>query len=167
MISPDPTDPTTLRRAYGAFPSGVTAVCAIRDGVPVGMAASSFVSVSMDPPLVSVSVQHTSTTWPVLAEAPRLGLSVLGSGHGEVCTRLASKDGDRFAGTDHTISDDGAVLIDAAAAWLSCSVHDVVVAGDHDLVLLLVHELEVHEGVAPLVFHASQFRGLTGLPVSA
>lgn len=65
-----------LRRAFGCFPSGIT-VCALVDGTPVGMAASSFTSVSLAPPLVSVCIQHTSTTWPVLRNRPRLGLSVL------------------------------------------------------------------------------------------
>lgn len=53
-----------LRRAFGCFPSGVTAICAEIDGEPVGVAASSFTSVSISPPLVSVCMQHTSTTRP-------------------------------------------------------------------------------------------------------
>lgn len=55
-------DIAQLRRAFGCFPSGVTAVCAVVDGEPVGMAASSFTSVSMAPPLVSVCVQDSSAT---------------------------------------------------------------------------------------------------------
>src|SRR5918997_4998820 len=70
-------DPQELRRAYGCFPSGVTAICTLVDGAPDGMAASSFTSVSLDPPLVSVCVQNTSTTWPRLRHLPRLGVSVL------------------------------------------------------------------------------------------
>lgn len=86
-----------LRRAFGCFPSGVTAVCALVDGEPVGMAASSFTSVSVSPPLVSVCIQNISSTWPKLRRRPRLGLSVLAEGHDAACARLASKDGDRFA----------------------------------------------------------------------
>ena len=76
MIIPDPAKNSALRRVYGSHPGGVTAVCALRDGAPVGIVASSLVGVSMDPPLVSVCVQHTSTTWPLLADRPRTGLSV-------------------------------------------------------------------------------------------
>ena len=54
MIAAETTDQATLRTAYGTFPSGVIAVCALEDNLPVGIAASSFVSVSLDPPLVSV-----------------------------------------------------------------------------------------------------------------
>src|SRR5260221_1292831 len=87
-----------LRNAYGCFPSGVTAICAIVGGQPVGMAASSFTSVSLEPPLVSVCVQSSSRTWAVLKASKRVGVSVLGQTHGEVCRQLAAKTGDRFAG---------------------------------------------------------------------
>lgn len=163
MIIPNSTETLALRRAYGTFPSGVVAVCAVRDGVPIGIAASSFVPVSMDPPLVSICVQHTSTTWPRLADLPRLGLSVLGATHGEACRQLASKTGDRFAGIAHTRTDEGALLLHGAAAWLDCSVHATVAAGDHDLVLLRVEALQTHDAVRPLVFHGSRFHGLSTL----
>ncbi|MFI5627000.1 flavin reductase family protein [Nocardioides sp. NPDC051685] len=150
----------TLRAAYGCFPSGVIAVCALRNGQPVGMAASSFVAVSMEPALVSVCVQHTSTTWPQLADRPRLGLSVLGAGHDAACLQLAAKTGNRFAGLDWSATDDGAVFLQESATWLDCSIDQIVPAGDHDIVLLRVEGLEIHEGVGPLVYHASGFHNL-------
>jgi flavin reductase (DIM6/NTAB) family NADH-FMN oxidoreductase RutF len=52
-------DSRTLRNAFGCFPSGVTAICAMIDREPVGMSASSFVSVSLDPPLVLVCIQNS------------------------------------------------------------------------------------------------------------
>ena len=168
MISLDPvtgTDGTVdvprLRRAFGCFPSGVTSVCALRDGRPVGIAASSFTTVSTSPPLVSLCVQLSSTTWPLLADRPRLGLSVLGSTHGHTCRQLASKTGDRFAGVDWTSTVEGAVFLNGAAAWLDCTFHQIVRAGDHDLVLLEVKSLKVHDGVTPLIFHASAFHRLS------
>ena len=66
-------DEGELRRVFGCFPSGVIAVCAIVDGEPVGMAASSFTSVSVAPALVSICVQNTSTTWPRLRSAAEAG----------------------------------------------------------------------------------------------
>ena len=59
-------DDVLLRQAFGCFPSGVTAFCGMLGGVPEGMAASSFTSVSLDPALVSVCVANTSSTWPRL-----------------------------------------------------------------------------------------------------
>ncbi|MEY9964769.1 flavin reductase (DIM6/NTAB) family NADH-FMN oxidoreductase RutF [Streptacidiphilus sp. MAP12-16] len=152
--------PTTLRRVFGAFPTGVTAIAALVDGSPVGLAASSFTPVSLDPPLVSVCVAHSSTTWPVLRDRPRLGVSVLGAHHERACRQLAARDGDRFASLDWRATPDGAVLVEDATAWLDCSIEQLIRAGDHDIVLLRVHELDADAAVPPLVFHASGFRRL-------
>ncbi len=152
--------PEALRSAFAAFTSGVTAVAAMNGAVPAGLAASSFTSVSMDPPLVSVCVAHTSTTWPVLRPLPRLGVSVLASDHDEVCRALAAKTGDRFAKVEWTAADSGAVFVGGAALWLDCSIYQEVRAGDHDIVLLRIHEVQTYPEVSPLVFHGSRFRQL-------
>jgi flavin reductase (DIM6/NTAB) family NADH-FMN oxidoreductase RutF len=149
-----------LRRAFGCFPSGVSAVCAQADGVPVGLAASSFTSVSVDPPLVSVCMQHGSTTWPTLRTLPRLGLSVLAEGQDRICARLASRTGDRFDGTEWFASDDGSVFVHGATLWLDCTIHAEVPSGDHDIVLLRIHGVSADPGALPLVFHGSRFRRL-------
>ncbi|WP_349263643.1 flavin reductase family protein, partial [Actinocrinis sp.] len=91
-------DPATLRRVFGAFPTGVTALAALVDGVPVGMAANSFTSVSLDPPLVSVCVATASATWPSLRRANRIGVSVLSHRQETASRQLAARGIDRFAG---------------------------------------------------------------------
>ena len=149
-----------LRQVYGCFPSGVTAVCALDDGVPVGMAASSFTCVSLEPALVSVCVQNTSTTWPRLRGLPRMGISVLSQDQHGAAGQLAAKDGDRFAGLEWTEAPQGGLLIHGAIAWLDCSVHAEVPAGDHAVVLLAVHGMRAEPRAAPLVFHGSRFRQL-------
>ena len=151
---------TELRRVFGAFPTGVTAIAALVDGRPVGIAASSFTSVSLDPPLVSVCVAHTSSTWPALRGSARLGVSVLGAHQEQACRQLAGRGGDRFASLDWHSTPDGAVLVEDASAWLDCSVEQLIRAGDHDIVLLRVHESDADPAVPPLVFHASGFRRL-------
>ena len=70
-------DPAQLKEAFGVFPSGVVAVAAEVGGALVGLAASSFTSVSIDPPLVQFSVANTSKTWPVLRRAEHLGVTIL------------------------------------------------------------------------------------------
>lgn len=159
-LRPVADDPGALRQAYGCFPSGVTAVCALVDGVPIGLAASSFTSVSMDPPLVSVCVQHTSTTWPKLRDLDRLGVSVLGEGHDVLARQIASRTGDRFANVTWEAGDGGGVFLGGATAWLDCTVERHVPAGDHDIVLLRVHTLSADPDIAPLIFHGSRFRQL-------
>lgn len=153
-------DTARLRQVFGAFPSGVTAVAAIVDGLPYGLAASSFTSVSLDPALVSVCVAQTSTTWPVLERATKLGVSVLSADQEHETTVLSAKGIDRFAQLDWQQTPGGGVLIERASAWFETSVHQVVPAGDHFIVLLAVHDLDIDEAAHPLVFHGSTFRRL-------
>lgn len=149
-----------LRRVYGAHPTGVAAVAGLVDARPAGIAASSFVPVSLTPPLVSVCVAHTSTTWPLLRALPRLGISVLAAEQESIGRQLGSRTGDRFAGVPWRSTTDGSVLLDGAAAWFDCSVDQVVRAGDHDIVVLTVHDLDAIPHIGPLVFHASTYRRL-------
>ena len=153
-------DPRALRDAFGAFPSGVVAVAASVKGQLTGIAASSFTSVSIDPPLVSFSISTTSSTWPLLREADRLGISVLADHHDAVCRQLAGPREDRFAGLPFRVTENGSVLLDEAVATYDCSVHQEVVAGDHLIVLLEVHEVGGGDGEHPLVFHRSGFAKL-------
>jgi flavin reductase (DIM6/NTAB) family NADH-FMN oxidoreductase RutF len=153
-------DSRELRRVFGAFPTGVTAVAALVDGVPTGLAANSFTSVSLDPPMVSVCVAHSSTTWPQLSRVARFGVSVLGAHQEEECRQLSARGRDRFAAMAWRATDDGAVLIGGASAWFDCSIERQIPAGDHDIVLLRVHDLDVDSAIAPLVVHGSQFRRL-------
>src|SRR3546814_14278913 len=88
--------PAQLRAAFGCSPSGITAVCALIDGKPVGMAASSFTSVSLDPPLVSVCIQNRSKTWRQPRSVLRMGVSVLASGQALDCRHLARPAGARL-----------------------------------------------------------------------
>lgn len=152
--------PSTLREAFGHFPSGVVAIAAEVSGVRVGLAASTFVPVSLDPPLVSFCVQNTSTTWPKLKDLPMLGISVLGEAHDEAARTLAAKTGDRFAGMETVSYESGAVFIKGTALWLESAIEQVIPAGDHVIVVLRVNEVTVDAEVAPIVFHRSVFRRL-------
>jgi flavin reductase (DIM6/NTAB) family NADH-FMN oxidoreductase RutF len=156
-------DPQRLRQVFGVHPTGVAAVAALVGGAPIGIAASSFTSVSLSPPLVSICIAHTSTTWPALRTAPRLGVSILSAGQERAGRQLAGEQSERFTDLSWRVADDGAVLLSGAAAWFETSVFDEIRAGDHDIVLLRVHDLDADHDITPLVFHASQFRRLEGV----
>jgi flavin reductase (DIM6/NTAB) family NADH-FMN oxidoreductase RutF len=158
-------DPGRLRQAFGVFPSGVVAVAAEVDGELVGLAASSFTTVSLDPPLVSFSVANTSKTWPDLRRAEHVGVTVLAEHHGELCRQLAGPVAHRFDEVDVRVNDDGAVLLEEGLVRFDCSLYREVEAGDHVLVLLRLHGVE-HDADerlpgAPLVFHRSSFGRLS------
>lgn len=159
-VTTERLDAAALRTAFGCFPSGVIAICAAVDGTPLGMAASSFTGVSLDPPLVSVCIQHSSTTWPRLRERPYLGVSVLAEGHRDACMSLSRKAGDRFAGVTWTELPGGGVTVHGSTARLNCRLRDEITAGDHLIVLLEICSLQADPDTAPLVFHGSRFRAL-------
>jgi flavin reductase (DIM6/NTAB) family NADH-FMN oxidoreductase RutF len=159
-MSPANVTPTTLREAFGYFPAGVIAIAAEVGGARVGLVASTFVPVSLDPPLVSFCVQNTSETWPKLKALPQLGISVLGAAHDEAARALGAKTGDRFAGLETVSRESGAVFVAGTAVWLESSIEQLVPAGDHTIVILRVSDITVHADVPPIVFHRSTFRRL-------
>lgn len=160
MNSHNSLTPTSLREAFGHFPSGVIAIAAVVDGVREGLAASTFVPVSLDPPLVSFCVQNTSTTWPKLKGVPMLGISVLGESHDAAARTLAAKTGDRFAGLETESRESGAVFIRGTGLWLESAIEQLIPAGDHTIVVLRVSQVTVDAEIAPIVFHRSVFRRL-------
>ena len=153
-------DPARLREAFGIFPTGVVAVAAEVDGQLIGLAASSFTTVSLDPPLVSINLAVSSKTWPDLRRAGHLGVTVLADHHAEVCRQLAGPVEQRFDGLSHRVTEEGAVTLDEGLARFDCTIYREVEAGDHLLVLLQLHAVEHvdHDlAGAPLVFHRSGF----------
>jgi flavin reductase (DIM6/NTAB) family NADH-FMN oxidoreductase RutF len=151
-------DHTLLRQAFSAFPSGVVAVAAEVDGVAVGMAASSFTSVSLSPALVSFCIAKVSSTWPVLRRADRLGVSVLAEHHDRVCRQLAGPAADRFAGLALQRTGEASVVLEDAVVGFETSIYNEIPAGDHTLVLLRLHAVGQGDAEgAPLVFHRSTF----------
>lgn len=153
---------TTLREAFSHFPQGVVLLAAEIDGVPHALVASTFtVGVSLEPPLVSLAVQHSSRTWPLLRQRPRLGVSLLGRGQSHIARQLASTAREqRFAGLDVATDADGALTLPTAPVRMTVSFHDQMPAGDHDLALLEVLASAAVPGAEAMVFHRSAFRGL-------
>lgn len=150
-------DPLRLRQAFGVFPSGVVAVAAEVDGRLLGLAASSFTSVSLDPPLVSFSIANSSRTWPDLRRAAHLGVTVLAAHHGATARQLAGPVERRFEGIDVGLSDEGAVTLADGLARFDTTVYREVEAGDHTIVLLRLHAVEHADHSLPLIFHRSAF----------
>lgn len=153
-------DAADLRRAFGHFPTGIAVVTAMGPEGPASIVVSSFTSVSLQPPLVSFCAAHTSTTWPVIADARSCCINVLAASQGELCRTLASKKDPRLSTIAWTPSPSGAPVLDGVACWLDCRVVEVRAAGDHDLVLLEVLAHGSKPDTEPLLFHRSGYRTL-------
>lgn len=160
QVDAEPLDGRMLRDAFGTFPSGVVAVAGRVGGRLVGIAASSFTSVSLEPPLVSFAVAKASNTWPVLRDAGEVGVSVLADHHDTLCRQLAGPADERFDGLALRTSPGGAVLLDEAVATFTCTLQQEIDAGDHVIVLLQVLGVKADSGRSPLVFHRSGFQRL-------
>jgi len=158
-------DSFALRHALAQFPQGVVAVGAEVDGNPEAIIASTFtVGVSLEPPLVTLAVQHDSSTWPKLERSGSdLGISVLGRDQNGLCRQIASKDrANRFTNVDYQLQG-SALLLQGVPMWLRTRVYDQVRAGDHDIVVLEILDLGFTEDAAGLVFHQHEFKTLTPL----
>lgn len=110
---------------------------------------------------MSVCIALSSTTWPVLRQRPRLGLSVLAESHGPAARNLAAKGVDRFAGISWESNDARSVFVHGATLWLDVTRWREVSAGDHNIAILKIVQLWGHPDVSPLVFHGSRFRQLS------
>ncbi|WP_218834837.1 flavin reductase family protein [Rhodococcus sp. ACS1] len=148
----------TLRTFFGRIPSGVLALGAMVDGEPVGMAVSSFTNVSLDPPLMVVSIRNESATWPLIARAEAIGASILAESQGACGVQLSAKEADRrFDSVGYRVTASGAVVIDDASAWFEATVSEAIPAGDHFLVLLALRRISNGVDRSPLLFFRSTF----------
>lgn len=150
-----PVDPSHYRTVLGHFATGVTVVTASDGGQPVGMAVNSFTSVSLDPPLVMFCAARSSTTWPVIKAAGAFAVNVLAADQEELSRAFATKDADRFSCVDHRPGITGSPILVGALAYIDCTLDALHDAGDHELVVGRVVDLDVQRDADPLVF----FRG--------
>lgn len=163
----DPIDHSRVRQVYAEFPGGILALAADTKHGAVGMVLSSFTNISLDPPLVAISIQTGSRTWRALRTAPCLGLSILAEDQDSVGNRLAAgHPEDRLAHVEYRCCDSGAVLIEHAVSWMECEPHSLHRAGDHTIVVLRVTRSLVHSTKSPLIYHRSNFVGLRTRPVA-
>lgn len=168
----DLTDTRALRDVLGRFGTGVCVVTG-RDaaGGTVGMTCQSFMGVSLDPPLVLVSVMKTSRTLPHLKSDAGFAVSVLGEGDEAVSAMAGSKAADKFEQIPLTTTSHGQQVVKGAPAWFACELEAWVEAGDHDLLIGRVLEAGPDSSDRrPLLFHGGRYASLVNesvVPVSA
>ena len=120
-----------FRTTLGHFASGIVIIAARHQDRPVGLSLQSFASLSLDPPLVSLSVSLTSATWPVIAAGGQFCASILSADQESLCRQFAVSGADKFAGVPWTLSPrTRSPRIDGALAWVDCGIQSVYQAGD-------------------------------------
>lgn len=129
-------DPRALRDAFGAFMTGVTVVTTkAADASPRGFTANSFSSVSLDPPLLLVSIAKSSSNYDVFTKADGFAVNILSEHQKPISNAFSRPVQDRFAGVDWSWGPQGAPILAGVSAWFDCALHQIVDAGDHAILL--------------------------------
>jgi flavin reductase (DIM6/NTAB) family NADH-FMN oxidoreductase RutF len=157
VISPD-----DFRAVLSHFASGVTIVTTCdSEQRPTGLTASAFCSVSLDPPLILICVDHKSQSYPHLRECGRFAINILHQGHEQLSRRFASTRMDKFDGVGFRTGTLGVPLIDEAHAYLECRTVNAHVEGDHTIFVGRVEAIGFGEG-EPLLYYRGKYHRLHG-----
>ena len=146
-------DPKWYRQVLAQYPTGVCVVTSVGpQGEPIAMIVGSFTSVSLRPPLVAFFPARDSNSWAKLRQCESFCVNILSSRQETLCRQFASKDANKFGSTAHRLSRRGNPILDGVVAWIDCRRYAVNEAGDHDIVLGEVLELDVESEELPLLF---------------
>ncbi|MCQ8835297.1 flavin reductase family protein [Streptomyces malaysiensis] len=134
-------DPAAFRSALAQFPSGVTIVTTRSDeGTLHGFTASSFASLSLDPPLVLVCLDRRADCFPVFMAAKHFVVNIVTDAHAELAIKFATKGENKFAYGSFEFDEAGHPLLSDAAAVIRCELEQAVPGGDHVILIGRVHD---------------------------
>ncbi len=134
---PEPAfDRRALRDAFGCFMTGVTVVTTMdAEGQPLGFTANSFSSLSLDPPLLLVSIANSSANLAAFAGGRGFAVNILAEGQKDLSATFARPVDDRFAGVAWQRGPVGAPILPGVSAWFDCRLEQALPAGDHTLLI--------------------------------
>ncbi|WP_239331393.1 flavin reductase family protein [Frankia sp. CiP3] len=152
-------DPDTYRRVFRRHAAGVTVVTLDSPSGPVGFTATSLVSLSLEPPLISLSVSSASSSWPALRHADTLLVHLLSDSQADAAQRFAAKGADRFAPpSTWTRLPTGEPLLAGTVTWVRARLEHRLTAGDHRLLVARVLQAHTEEDSAlPLIYHNGEY----------
>ncbi|EPJ44070.1 MAG: putative nitrilotriacetate monooxygenase component B (NtaB) [Osedax symbiont Rs2] len=157
-MSTAPFDVKNFRRALGQFPTGVTVITTLdASGNPVGVTASSFNSVSIEPALVLWSIDKGANSLSAFENAKHFAVNVLGSNQVATSNNFASRGQDKFANANYRTNVHGIPLLDDCAAQFECSTWAVYEGGDHLILVGQVQQYSHQSDTAPLVFSRGSY----------
>jgi len=155
-----PVTSEEFRRACGRFATGVTIASVLdRSGAPHGLTVNSFSSVSLEPPLILISLGHKVSVINHFRAAKSFAINVLTAEQQPLSDRFARKGHDRFDGLEWRRGVTEVPLLPGVLATIECDVYKIVPMGDHDLFVGEVMHVTVRDG-DPLLYFASSYRHL-------
>jgi 3-hydroxy-9,10-secoandrosta-1,3,5(10)-triene-9,17-dione monooxygenase reductase component len=150
-------DTMEYRHVMGHFATGVVVLTGLDGAQPAGMTCQSFVSLSLDPPLILVAPAKSSTSWPKVSSSDHFAVNMLSADQEGLARHFAVSGGDKFAGVEWEPSTNGAPRLPGILAWIDATVKDVFPGGDHLLVTARVTDFSVVGG-GPLLFYKGAFK---------
>jgi len=157
---PSVIDPATYRAVMGGFATGVTVITlGSATGFRLGVTASSFNTVSLDPPLILWSLALKAPSLAAFRSHDLFAVNVLANDQKDIALQFARPADDKFAGIDITEGANGLPLIKGALAHIECRTVARYSGGDHEIMLGQVVSLR-RDDCAPLVFQGGKFHGL-------
>lgn len=146
------------RRTMGQFPSGVTIVTSRVGEEAVGTTVSAFSSLSLDPMLLIVCLDHNSQTRSAILRSGVFAVNILASGQQALALQFGrSKGGDKFSGIDFQTAETGSPLLPGACANIDCILERLIDGGDHDILIGRPRSLCINEDATPLIYHRGRF----------
>jgi 3-hydroxy-9,10-secoandrosta-1,3,5(10)-triene-9,17-dione monooxygenase reductase component len=153
-------DDATFKAALSRFATGVTIITTREaDGSPVGFTASSFTSLSLDPPLVLFCLARNAASFDAFTANPAFAVNILADGQQDISNRFAQRGDDKFAGVATRVGKGGAPLIEGSLAGLECRTTETLPGGDHLIFVGQVEEIHLGEG-GPLLYYRGQYETL-------
>lgn len=148
----------TFVGAFRQHPAGVTVVTLEGARGPVGFTATSVVSISLEPPLLSFAISTASSCWPELQGADTCVVNLLAADQHLTARRFASRGVNRFdPPTVWERLSTGEPVLTGVAAWLQCRIGEKVVAGDHRVVIAHVLDGRIQRRGTPLIYHDGDY----------
>lgn len=154
-MNADALDPITFRNACGAFATGVTIITTRVEDHDHGMTANAFMSISLDPPLIAVSIAKSAKMLALIETSGRFAVSVLATGTESLAMHFAGKPQDNIGTPLRDL--DGLPVARQASAVFATHVEQTVDAGDHVIFIGHVSALDTDAEAQPLTFHKGQF----------
>jgi 3-hydroxy-9,10-secoandrosta-1,3,5(10)-triene-9,17-dione monooxygenase reductase component len=150
-------DGKELRRVMGQFATGVTIITTRdADGSHYGLTANAVTSISLDPPLVLISIDRKTETFPHFFTSKVFVINVLSDAQEELSTRFAKSGGDKFAGVAYRVNDAGVAVLDGVVAHVECRIVQTHEAGDHVIHLGEVDAAALYDP-RPLLFFQGRY----------
>jgi len=162
--------PAEFRKAMGCFATGVTIITLDLEGEVHGMTANAFASVSLDPPMLLVCVDHAAHTHAHMHSKKRFGINILAENQREISDYYARPvhthdQAEEVAGARFDRTEKGTPILHGALAYLECRLQSAQDAGDHTIFIAEVEDVVVREG-EPLLFFRGKYRHI-GEPIKS